>query len=145
MAAPHIERLCVQCDHGSTLKPFICDEDFPMGYVTLTPKTPPKSLGSKPESLVQLEQQAALATRLMKLVANEQRLLLLCKLTKGECPVGDLATYASLGLSATSQHLSKLRAEEVVATRRDAQTIYYRLVDPAAIRIIETLCDIYQH
>ena len=72
-------------------------------------------------------------------------LMLLCKLTEGECPVGDLANYAGLGLSATSQHLSKLRAEEVVATRRDAQTIYYRLVDPAAIRIIETLSEIYKH
>ena len=46
---------------------------------------------AKPQALVQLEEQAAQATRLMKLVANEQRLLLLCKLTEGECPVGDLA------------------------------------------------------
>ena len=114
-----------------------------MSIATVSATTIRKS--SKPQALVQLEEQAAQATRLMKLVANEQRLLLQCKLTAGECPVGDLANYAGLGLSATSQHLSKLRAEEVVATRRDAQTIYYRLVDPAAIRIIETLSEIYKH
>jgi DNA-binding transcriptional ArsR family regulator len=116
-----------------------------MGYAGLTPTISMQIRGAKPKALGQLEKQAGLATRLMKLVANEQRLLLLCKLTEGECPVGDLAAYASLGLSATSQHLSKLRAEGVVATRRDAQTIYYRLIDPAAIRIIDTLCEIYQH
>ncbi|MEY4249709.1 MAG: hypothetical protein RJA87_1342 [Pseudomonadota bacterium] len=114
-----------------------------MGIPTLSATTVRK--GAKPLALVQLEEQAAQATRLMKLVANEQRLLLLCKLTEGECTVGDLANYAGLGLSATSQHLSKLRAEGVVATRRDAQTIYYRLVDPAAMRIIEALSEIYKH
>ena len=50
-----------------------------------------------------------------------------------------------LSQSALSQHLSKLRAQKLVKTRRDAQTIYYRLVDPAAIRIIETLSEIYKH
>jgi DNA-binding transcriptional ArsR family regulator len=94
--------------------------------------------------LAQLEASAYSATRLMKLLANEQRLILVCKLIEGECSVGDLAAYTGLGQSAASQHLGKLRAEAVVATRRDAQTIYYRLVDPAAIRIVNTLCDIYK-
>lgn len=94
--------------------------------------------------LAQLEASAYSATRLMKLLANEQRLILVCKLIEGECSVGDLAAYAGLGQSAASQHLGKLRAEAVVATRRDAQTIYYRLVDPAAIRIVNTLCEIYK-
>lgn len=97
-----------------------------------------------PAELAQLEASAYSATRLMKLLANEQRLILVCKLTEGECSVGDLAAYTRLGQSAASQHLGKLRAEAVVATRRDAQTIYYRLVDPAAIRIVNTLCQIYK-
>jgi len=43
-----------------------------------------------------------------------------------------------------SQHLAKMRAEGLVATRRDAQTIFYRLADPAAVRVLDTLCDIYR-
>jgi DNA-binding transcriptional ArsR family regulator len=49
-----------------------------------------------------------------------------------------------LAQSATSQHLAKMRAEGLVATRREAQTIYYRLADPAAVRVLDTLCDIYR-
>jgi DNA-binding transcriptional ArsR family regulator len=94
--------------------------------------------------LSHLEARSSSASRLMKLLANEQRLILVCKLIDGECSVGELANYAGLGQSAASQHLSKLRAEAVVSTRREAQTIYYRLVDPAAIRIVLTLCEIYK-
>ena len=49
-----------------------------------------------------------------------------------------------LAQSAASQHLAKLRAEGVVGTRREGQTIFYRLTDPAAARVIDTLCDIYR-
>lgn len=94
--------------------------------------------------LTELEASAAAATRLMKLLANEQRLILLCRLIEGECSVGDLAQYVGLAQSAASQHLAKLRAEGVVSTRREAQTIYYRLTDPAATKVIDTLCDIYR-
>ncbi|WGM37663.1 metalloregulator ArsR/SmtB family transcription factor [Caulobacter sp. NIBR1757] len=94
--------------------------------------------------LGELEASAAAATRLMKLLANEQRLILLCRLIEGECSVGDLADYVGLAQSAASQHLAKLRAEGVVATRREAQTIFYRIVDPAATRMIDTLCEIYR-
>jgi DNA-binding transcriptional ArsR family regulator len=96
------------------------------------------------DELGELEASAAAATRLMKLLANEQRLILLCRLIEGECSVGDLADYVGLAQSAASQHLAKLRAEGVVATRREAQTIYYRLTDPAAARVIDTLCEIYR-
>lgn len=84
------------------------------------------------------------AARLLKLLASEQRLLLLCRLIEGEASVGDLAEHAKLAHSATSQHLGKMRAEGLVATRREAQTIYYRLADPAAVRVLDTLCDIYR-
>ncbi|WP_395443242.1 ArsR/SmtB family transcription factor [Caulobacter sp. UC70_42] len=52
--------------------------------------------------------------------------------------------YVGLAQSATSQHLAKMRAEGLVATRREAQTIFYRLDDPAAMRVLETLCDVYR-
>jgi len=84
------------------------------------------------------------ATRLLKLLASEQRLLLLCRLIEGEASVSDLAEHAKLAHSTTSQHLAKMRAEGLVATRRDGQTIYYRLADPAAVRVLDTLCEIYR-
>ncbi|MDX5330064.1 MAG: metalloregulator ArsR/SmtB family transcription factor [Pseudomonadota bacterium] len=98
-----------------------------------------------PAELASLEASAAAAARLMKLMASEQRLIILCRLGEaGECSVGELAAHVGLAQSAASQHLAKLRTEGVVGTRRDGQTIYYRLIDPAAARVIDTLCDIYR-
>lgn len=93
--------------------------------------------------LLDLETQAGAAARLLKLLASEQRLMLLCRLIEGECAVGDLAQHARLAPSAASQHLAKLRAEGVVATRREGQTIYYRMHDAAAVRMIDTLCEVF--
>ncbi|MES2344151.1 MAG: metalloregulator ArsR/SmtB family transcription factor [Pseudomonadota bacterium] len=95
--------------------------------------------------LSQLEGSAQSAARLLKLLANEQRLLLLCRLIEGEASVGTLSAHARMAQSATSQHLAKMRAEGLVETRRDAQTIFYRLADPAAMRVLGLLCDIYSH
>lgn len=97
-----------------------------------------------PAALAGLEAQAASAARLMRLFANEQRLMLMCRLSDGECAVGDLAAFAGLSQSACSQHLAKLREEGVIAPRREAQTVYYDIVDPAAARVIDLLCDIYR-
>ena len=97
-----------------------------------------------PNVLSELEASAASAARLLKLLASEQRLLLLCRLVEGEASVGALAEHAKLAQSTASQHLAKMRAEGLVATRREAQTIYYRLADPAAMRVLDTLCDIYR-
>lgn len=104
------------------------------------------TLVERPSSseLAALGASASAAARLLKLLASEQRLLLLCKLIEGESSVSALSAYVGLAQSATSQHLAKMRAEGLVATRRDAQTIYYRLDDPAAIRMLDTLCEIYR-
>lgn len=96
------------------------------------------------DDLLDLAASAQSAARLLKLLASEQRLAILCRLIDGEASVGDLAGHVGLAQSATSQHLAKMRAEGLVATRRDAQTIYYRLADPAAVRVLDTLCDIYR-
>ena len=104
-----------------------------------------KSLALAPaKGVSDLEESAHAAARMLKLLASEQRLLLLCRLVEGETSVGDLAEHAKLAQSAASQHLGKMRAEGLVATRREAQTIYYRLADPAAMRVLDTLCDIYR-
>lgn len=94
--------------------------------------------------LAQLKASAAPAARLMQLFANEQRLMLMCRLSKGDCAVGELAAFAGLSQSACSQHLARLRQEGVVASRREAQTIYYEVADPSAARVIALLCEIYR-
>ncbi|MBU6165043.1 MAG: winged helix-turn-helix domain-containing protein [Alphaproteobacteria bacterium] len=85
---------------------------------------------------------AAQASRLLKALSNERRLLILCQLGDGERAAGSLDV--GLSQSALSQHLALLRAEGLVATRRDAQSILYRIADPAVLKIITTLCDIYR-
>lgn len=95
-------------------------------------------------ALATLEASAAPAARLMQLFANKHRLMLMCRLSEGECAVGELADFIGLSQSACSQHLARLRGEGVIAPRRDAQTIYYSITDPAAARIIDLLCDIYR-
>ena len=95
------------------------------------------------ENVSDLERSANAAARMLKLLASEQRLLLLCRLVEGEASVGEMAEHAKLAHSTASQHLAKMRAEGLVVTRRDAQTIFYRLADPAAIKVLDTLCDIY--
>ncbi|MBU3971962.1 MAG: metalloregulator ArsR/SmtB family transcription factor, partial [Alphaproteobacteria bacterium] len=75
----------------------------------------------------------------------EQRLMLMCRLSEGDCPVGELAAFVGLSQSACSQHLARLREEGVIAPRRDAQTIYYGIADAAAARAIALLCDIYRN
>ena len=107
-----------------------------MNTALAAPPTPPEAS--------ELAHSAQAAARLLKLLASEQRLLLLCRMIEGEASVGDLAEHARLAHSATSQHLAKMRAEGLVATRREAQTIYYRLADPAAVRVLDTLCEIYR-
>lgn len=96
-----------------------------------------------PNELEHFRPHVALACRLMKVMASEPRLMLMCRLGEGESSVNELASYAGLAQSTASQHLTRLRSEGVVETRREGQTIYYRLVDPAALRVIGTLCDIY--
>jgi DNA-binding transcriptional ArsR family regulator len=92
----------------------------------------------------ELERKAAEAAGLLKLLANENRLLILCRLVvAGEMSVGDLAEAVDLSQSALSQHLAKMREDDLVATRREAQTVFYRIADPNAARLLALLKDIY--
>lgn len=97
-----------------------------------------------PLDIAPLEERAAEAARLLRLLANEKRLLVLCHLVgAGEMNVGDLAEMVGLSQSALSQHLAKLREDGLVATRREAQTIYYRLAEPKAAKLLTVLRDLY--
>lgn len=83
------------------------------------------------------------ATRLLKALANESRLMILCLLSQGERSVGELNTEVPLSQSALSQHLSVLRRDGLVRTRRESQTIYYSLAEGPAARVIGLLHDLY--
>jgi DNA-binding transcriptional ArsR family regulator len=83
------------------------------------------------------------AAQLLKALANEKRLMILCLLADGEHSVGELNGKVDVGQSALSQHLAMLREDGLVQTRREAQSIFYSLADGPARRIIRTLHAIY--
>ena len=83
------------------------------------------------------------AARLMRAVGNENRLMVLCALADGELSVGELLERVDLSQSAMSQHLAVLRRDDLVATRREAQSIYYSLSDPNASKLIAFLFETY--
>jgi DNA-binding transcriptional ArsR family regulator len=83
------------------------------------------------------------AVRLLRALANERRLRILCQLRDGEQSVGALVQAVGLSPSALSQHLAKLRADRLVATRRHAQTIYYRLASREVVAVIAVLAELY--
>jgi ArsR family transcriptional regulator, virulence genes transcriptional regulator len=86
-----------------------------------------------------LEQNARQASALLKAMANERRLLILCHLADGEKSVSELEALIDLGQSALSQHLARLRRDGLVSTRRAAQTIFYSLAGREAGAVMETL------
>lgn len=91
-----------------------------------------------------MQTQAADASRLLKALGNAQRLRVLCLLVDREMSVGQInEQLPDLSQSALSQHLAKLREEELVQTRREAQTIWYTLEQGPARQIISTLYEIY--
>ncbi|WP_310475677.1 metalloregulator ArsR/SmtB family transcription factor, partial [Sandarakinorhabdus sp.] len=94
-----------------------------------------------PTDLAAFEQSAGAAARLLKAMAHDTRLLVLCQLVDGEMQAGQLATR--LSQSALSQHLAVLRTEGLVVTRREGQAIFYRLANPAVKAVITTLAGIF--
>jgi ArsR family transcriptional regulator, virulence genes transcriptional regulator len=89
------------------------------------------------------EASASAAAQLLRTLSNERRLMILCQLGDGELSVGALQERLGLSQSALSQHLAVLREDEIVVTRRAGRTIFYRIADPAAVRVIATLADIF--
>ena len=86
-----------------------------------------------------------MGSRLLKALGNEKRLEILFYLEEKEMKVGDLEKLTGLSQSALSQHLALLRREELVKTRREAQTIYYAIRAEKVRKILRLLDDIYQH
>jgi DNA-binding transcriptional ArsR family regulator len=92
-------------------------------------------------SIEALASRAADAAATLKLIANEQRLLLLCRLSQGESAVSELVELTGLSQSAVSQHLARLREGGMVKTRREATTIFYRVADQDVHDLIGMLCE----
>ena len=90
-----------------------------------------------------MRKNASEAAALLRAISNEARLLVLCELANGERSAGELVERSGLSQSALSQHLAKLREEGLVATRREAQVIHYRIADQRAQRLLRVLHDIY--
>jgi ArsR family transcriptional regulator, virulence genes transcriptional regulator len=86
---------------------------------------------TSPAEIEELETVAAEVAAVLRVLGNERRLMIVCKLAEwGEANVSALAEAVSLSQSALSQHLAKLRERGVVDFRRDGQTLWYRIADP---------------
>ena len=95
--------------------------------------------------LKKLEEQSEKASALLKALANEKRLMIVCLLSNGERNVGELEQVIGLSQSALSQHLARLRRDGVVETRREAQTIYYMIKDASVPKLLDCLSAIYDY
>lgn len=91
----------------------------------------------------ELETNATEAANLLLAMANPHRLMVLCHLFTGETSVSQLVERVGLSQSALSQQLAKLRALELVETRRDGRVIYYRLASGNVEQVLDTLYGIY--
>jgi DNA-binding transcriptional ArsR family regulator len=94
-------------------------------------------------SLSVMEQNAREAAALLKALAHESRLMILCNLIDAEKTVTQLNQTVPLSQSALSQHLAKLRHQGLVTVRKEAQMVYYRLKSDKVSRLLSTLYDIY--
>ena len=114
------------CNPGNTDKPSADDESkLPM------------------EDLDQMLSSARDATDFLKALAHEGRLVILCRLSQGECPVSELENMLSARQAAVSQQLARLRLEGLVTTRREGKTIYYAIKDDRVKTMIAVLYDLF--
>lgn len=90
--------------------------------------------------LQEFQAKASEVAAILKAVANERRLILLCKLVElGEVNVGSLAEAVGLSQSALSQHLTVLKDQGIVDYRAESQTLWYRIADPRILALFSTL------
>ncbi|MCG9758346.1 MULTISPECIES: ArsR/SmtB family transcription factor [Pseudoalteromonas] len=93
--------------------------------------------------LQQMAQNAEQAEALLKLMANKNRLMILCALQKQELSVSQLNEMVPLAQSALSQHLASMRKAQIVATRREGATIYYQVKDSRVAVLLESLYQLF--
>lgn len=93
--------------------------------------------------MAELHDMAANACELLKAMANEWRLMILCQLAEGEKTVSELQSMLGLSQSALSQHLAILRREKIVRSRKHAQSVSYSLTGDEATKVMESLHDVF--
>ena len=112
-----------------------------------TGPTPQKNCGicTRQDSMdtTELQGNSARASNLMRIMANEKRLMILCNLVEKELSVQELQEATGFGQSTVSQQLALLRAENLVTHRREAQSVYYGLDSTEAKAILETLHTVF--
>lgn len=89
--------------------------------------------------MVEMAEKAEIAARFLKGIANAHRLAILCELSKGERNVSELMQVTGIPQTSISQHLAKLRDENIVSFRREHRSLYYRITHQAIIDIMEIL------
>jgi ArsR family transcriptional regulator len=90
--------------------------------------------------LAEFQSQAMEVADILRALANEKRLMILCKLVEwGEANVTALSEAVGLSQSALSQHLAKMRDEKIVTFRRDSQVLWYRISDPRIEQLLASL------
>ncbi|MCC5852689.1 MAG: winged helix-turn-helix transcriptional regulator [Alkalimonas sp.] len=94
-------------------------------------------------NLQEMRKNSAKAAKLLKAIANERRLLILCYLLEGEMSVGEMNERLELSQSALSQHLALLRRNQLVKTRKEAQTVFYRIESDEVKAVMKVLHDLY--
>lgn len=109
-------------------------------YIKTSTDTDPKMPDFE---IAPMRKAAGEATTLLKALANEDRLLLLCQMVDGEKCVSELEQLLDIRQPTLSQQLGVLRTEGLVATRREGKRIYYRLASPQALQILSTLYSLY--
>ena len=95
------------------------------------------------EKLSELHDKASHAVELLKAMANEWRLMILCQLSEGEKTVSELQSLLGLSQSALSQHLAVLRREKIVKARKHAQSVSYSLAGDDAPKVMHTLHELF--
>ncbi len=93
--------------------------------------------------LVRLREQAGEVTAMLKVLANQDRLLILCHLVQQELNVSDIETATGITQPTLSQQLTILRRSEVVLTRREGKQIYYAIADQRVVTLMQTLYGLY--
>ncbi|MEE2024671.1 MULTISPECIES: ArsR/SmtB family transcription factor [Alkalimonas] len=94
-------------------------------------------------NLQEMRKNSAKAAKLLKAISNERRLLILCYLLEGEMSVGEMNERLELSQSALSQHLALLRRHQLVKTRKEAQTVFYRIESDEVKAVMKVLHDLY--
>lgn len=111
----------------------------PAGLNAVSREAPPAQDGA----MADFAAKAAKAASLLASLGHPSRLMVLCHLGRGEMSVSQINRHVPMSQPALSQHLARLRVEELVATRRRGATIFYSIANPAVLDIIDTLRRFY--